>query len=170
MQPGAHFGQMNGAAPVDAHMQRQRLLATLNESTWQKIGILASNFWLVQLIDWIWRPGSLNELLGDHEGALFAYEQALRHNQWSTGTLNAISCILRTKEKYPEAMEYLKNILKVEPANGEAWGNLGKTPEQPVVMWTDMSLAQVTATSWWTIFRRLIRRTNKLSTTCPSRT
>jgi hypothetical protein len=31
-------------------------------------------------------------------------------------------------------MEYLKNILKVEPANGEAWGNLGKTPEQPVVM------------------------------------
>jgi hypothetical protein len=22
-------------------------------------------------------------------------------------------------------MEYLKNILKVEPANGEAWGNLG---------------------------------------------
>jgi tetratricopeptide (TPR) repeat protein len=68
----------------------------------------------------------LNELLGDHEGALFAYEQALRHNQWSPQTLNAISCILRTKEKYPEAMEYLKNILKVEPANGEAWGNLGK--------------------------------------------
>ncbi|KAJ9603072.1 glucose repression mediator protein [Cladophialophora chaetospira] len=106
MQPGGHFGQINGAAPVDAHMQRQRLLAQLNESTWQRIG-------------------SLNELLGDHEGALFAYEQALRHNQWSTQTLNAISCILRTKEKYPEAMEYLKNILKVEPANGEAWGNLG---------------------------------------------
>jgi len=74
--------------------------------------------------------GSLNELLGDHEGALFAYEQALRHNQWSPQTLNAISCILRTKEKYPEAMEYLKNILKVEPANGEAWGNLGMFPSQ----------------------------------------
>jgi tetratricopeptide (TPR) repeat protein len=70
--------------------------------------------------------GSLNELLGDHEGALFAYEQALRHNQWSTQTLNSISSILRTKEKYPEAMDYLKNILKVEPANGEAWGNLGE--------------------------------------------
>ncbi|KEF57442.1 glucose repression mediator protein [Exophiala aquamarina CBS 119918] len=106
LQHGAHFGQINGAAPVDAHTQRQRLLGQLNESTWQRIG-------------------SLNELLGDHEGALFAYEQALRHNQWSTQTLNAISCILRTKEKYPEAMEYLKNILKVEPANGEAWGNLG---------------------------------------------
>ncbi|EXJ57830.1 uncharacterized protein A1O5_12388 [Cladophialophora psammophila CBS 110553] len=106
LQPGPHFGQINGAAPVDAHMQRQRLLAQLNESTWQRIG-------------------SLNELLGDHEGALFAYEQALRHNQWSTQTLGAISGILRTKEKFPEAMEYLKNILKVEPANGEAWGNLG---------------------------------------------
>ncbi|KAL6247968.1 glucose repression mediator protein [Rhinocladiella similis] len=105
LQP-PHLGQYNGAAPVDAHMQRQRLLSQLNESTWQRIG-------------------SLNELLGDHEGALFAYEQALRHNQWSIQTLNAISCILRTKEKYPEAMEYLKNILKVEPANGEAWGNLG---------------------------------------------
>ncbi|KAK4935282.1 glucose repression mediator protein [Elasticomyces elasticus] len=105
LQP-PHLGQYNGAAPVDAHMQRQRLLSQLNESTWQRIG-------------------SLNELLGDHEGALFAYEQALRHNQWSPQTLNAISCILRTKEKYPEAMEYLKNILKVEPANGEAWGNLG---------------------------------------------
>ena len=38
MQGGAHFGQINGAAPVDAHMQRQRLLAQLNESTWQRIG------------------------------------------------------------------------------------------------------------------------------------
>lgn len=39
MQPGGHFGQINGAAPVDAHMQRQRLLAQLNESTWQRIGM-----------------------------------------------------------------------------------------------------------------------------------
>lgn len=125
LQPGAHFGQINGAAPVDAHMQRQRLLAQLNESTWQRIG---TSIGIVGLTGMLTKPvtGSLNELLGDHEGALFAYEQALRHNQWSTQTLNAISCILRTKEKYPEAMEYLKNILKVEPANGEAWGNLGK--------------------------------------------
>jgi len=35
---GGHFAQVNGAAPVDAHMQRQRLLAQLNESTWQRIG------------------------------------------------------------------------------------------------------------------------------------
>jgi general transcriptional corepressor CYC8 len=70
-------------------------------------------------------PGSLNELTGDLEGAFFAYDQALRHNSWSTQTLNAISTILRTKEDYPKAMEYLKKILQVEPANGDAWGNLG---------------------------------------------
>lgn len=71
-------------------------------------------------------PGSLNELTGDLDGALYAYERALQHNQWSIPALNAISCILRTREKYPEAMEFLRNILKIEPANGEAWGNLGR--------------------------------------------
>ena len=70
-------------------------------------------------------PGSLNELTGDLEGALFAYDQALRHNSWSTQTLNAISTILRTKEDYHKAMDSLKKILQVEPANGDAWGNLG---------------------------------------------
>ena len=63
--------------------------------------------------------------MGDHEGALYAYERALRHNQWSTTTLNSIANILRAREKYPEAMEYLRSILKVEPSNGEAWSNLG---------------------------------------------
>ena len=71
------------------------------------------------------RTGAVSEIGGDLEAALFAYEQARRHNQWSAHTLQAISSILRTREKYPEAMEYLKDVLKIEPANGEAWGNLG---------------------------------------------
>lgn len=126
MQHAQHFGQVNGAGPnVDAHVQRQRMLAQLNETTWQRIG--KTRIWETARSLLICRPGSLNELTGDLEAALFAYEQALRHNQWSTQTLNAISCILRTKEKYPEAMEFLKNILKVEPSNGEAWGNLGQS-------------------------------------------
>jgi general transcriptional corepressor CYC8 len=69
--------------------------------------------------------GQIHELTGDLDNALYAYEQALRHDQWSTRNLNAISSILRAREKYPEAMEFLKNVLKVEPSNGEAWGNLG---------------------------------------------
>lgn len=54
-----------------------------------------------------------------------AYEQALRHNQWSISAMNAISCILRTKEQFPKAIEYLQNILKLDPSNGETWGSLG---------------------------------------------
>ena len=39
--------------------------------------------------------------------------------------MNAISCILRTKEQFPKAIEYLQNILKLDPTNGETWGSLG---------------------------------------------
>lgn len=70
-------------------------------------------------------PGSLTELMGDLDGAMNAYEQALRHNQWSIPAMNAISCILRTKEQFPKAVEYLQNILKLDPTNGETWGSLG---------------------------------------------
>lgn len=59
------------------------------------------------------------------EGALFSYQQALRHNQWSVSSLTAISHILRTQEKFPDAQEYLRNVLKIDSQNGEAWGNLG---------------------------------------------
>ena len=62
---------------------------------------------------------------GDSDGALFAYEQALRHNYQSIQALNAISCILRTKENFPRAVEYLQTILKLDQANGEVWGSLG---------------------------------------------
>lgn len=63
--------------------------------------------------------------MGDLDGAMNAYEQALRHNQWSISAMNAISCILRTKEQFPKAIEYLQNILKLDPSNGETWGSLG---------------------------------------------
>lgn len=63
--------------------------------------------------------------MGDLEGAMNAYEQALRHNQWSIPAMNAISCILRTKELFPKAIEYLQNILKLDPNSGETWGSLG---------------------------------------------
>jgi glucose repression mediator protein len=63
--------------------------------------------------------------MGDLDGAMNAYEQALRHNQWSIPAMNAISCILRTKEQFPKAIEYLQNILKLDPTSGETWGSLG---------------------------------------------
>jgi len=69
--------------------------------------------------------GSTCEIQGDSDGALFAYEQALRHNFQSIQALNAISCILRTKENFPRAVEYLQTILKLDQSNGEVWGSLG---------------------------------------------
>ncbi len=72
------------------------------------------------------RPtGSLTELMGDLDGAMNAYEQALRHNQYSIQAMNAISLILRTKENFPRAVEFLQNILKLDNNNGEVWGSLG---------------------------------------------
>jgi general transcriptional corepressor CYC8 len=65
--------------------------------------------------------------MGDPEGAIDAYQQALRHNQWSVAAMNAISHILRAREKFPEAMEYLRSILKLDPNNGDVWGSLGES-------------------------------------------
>ncbi|KAJ6125688.1 TPR-like protein [Penicillium sp. IBT 18751x] len=110
--PAAH-AQVNGhmpAIPAQAQkgvpMTTAQKIATLNEQVWLSIG-------------------SLTELMGDLDGAMTSYEQALRHNQWSIPAMNAISCILRTKELFPKAIEYLQNILKLDPTNGETWGSLG---------------------------------------------
>ena len=63
--------------------------------------------------------------MGDLDGAINAYEQALRHNQYSVAAMNQISTILRTKENFPKAVEYLQAILKLDANNGEVWGSLG---------------------------------------------
>ena len=39
--------------------------------------------------------------------------------------MNAISLILRTKEEFPKAVEYLNAIIAMDQNNGEAWGSLG---------------------------------------------
>jgi tetratricopeptide (TPR) repeat protein len=69
--------------------------------------------------------GTVTELIGDLDRALAAYEAALRHNPYSTRAMNSISCILRTKEQYPKAIDYLNSILQIEQNNGETWGSLG---------------------------------------------
>lgn len=70
-------------------------------------------------------PGSASELMNDLDGAFTAYERALRHNYQSITAMNAISCILRTKENFPKAVEFLQAILKLDANNGEVWGSLG---------------------------------------------
>ena len=74
--------------------------------------------------------------MGDADAAMQSYEQALRINQWSIPAMQSISCILRTKEQFPHAVDYLKTILTVDKMNGEVWGNLGMSLiRQSTAMW-----------------------------------
>lgn len=103
------MAQVNGMppqAPANQKLTTSQMLASLNETVW------------IQL-------GSLMETMGDLDAAVNAYEQALRHNNWSIPAMNAISSILRAREQFPKAIEYLQNILKLDPNNGEVWGSLG---------------------------------------------
>jgi glucose repression mediator protein len=61
----------------------------------------------------------------DLDGAMQCYEQALKHNQWSIPAMQGIACILRARDQFPHAVEYLRTILKVDPTNGDVWGSLG---------------------------------------------
>jgi tetratricopeptide (TPR) repeat protein len=70
--------------------------------------------------------GSFAEVLGTLDEALQAYERVLIANPQSVQAMNAISLILRTREEFNKAVEYLQAILKLEPNNGEVWGSLGK--------------------------------------------
>lgn len=64
--------------------------------------------------------------MGDLDGALIAYEHALRHHQWSIPAMTGIATILRTREQFAKAVEYLQSILKIDANNGEIWGSLGR--------------------------------------------
>ena len=58
--------------------------------------------------------------------ASHAYEQALRHNRYSVPAMLAIANILRARDQFGPAIEYLKAITKFEDRNGEVWAALGK--------------------------------------------
>lgn len=64
--------------------------------------------------------------MNDPDGAMYAFEQAIRHNQWSIPAMSAISCLLRSREQFQKAIEYLQAILKLDPQSGESWGSLGR--------------------------------------------
>ncbi|EGS23748.1 uncharacterized protein CTHT_0004500 [Thermochaetoides thermophila DSM 1495] len=103
-----HHGALGPARPPPAQSfsAARQTLAQLNESVWIQIGQLA-------------------ELMGNLDDAMGAYERALRHNPQSIPAMTAISCVLRTREEFQKAAEYLQAILRLDETNGEAWGNLG---------------------------------------------
>lgn len=79
--------------------------------------------------------GSLAELMGNPDEAMVMYEHALRANPNSIPALNAMSVVLRNREDFPKAAEYLNAILKLDGQNGEAWGSLGAHPRRVDLSW-----------------------------------
>jgi predicted Zn-dependent protease len=69
--------------------------------------------------------GTISELQNDTDGAAAAYEQVLRYNPYSVPAMLAISHILRNRDQFSNAIEYLKHITKIDERNGEVWGALG---------------------------------------------
>ncbi len=63
--------------------------------------------------------------MGNLDDAMASYERALRTNPNSIPAMNSMSSVLRTREDFPKAAEYLNAILKLDERNGEAWGCLG---------------------------------------------
>ncbi|EMR65542.1 putative transcriptional corepressor protein [Eutypa lata UCREL1] len=83
-----------------------RHIMAVNEGVWMQIG-------------------SFSELLGNLDDAMAAYERALHANPQSIPAMTAISLILRTREEFHKAVDYLNAILKIDSTNGDVWGSLG---------------------------------------------
>ncbi|TLD36965.1 TPR-like protein [Venturia nashicola] len=104
--PSMVHQQLNGHGPVGQPKDFRQALSQINEQTWLQIG-------------------SLCELQNDLDGAITAYEQAIKHNAWSVPAMQSIASILRVRDNFQAAVEYLKNILKIDVNNGDVWGSLG---------------------------------------------
>ncbi|KAI8922192.1 hypothetical protein DFJ77DRAFT_482274 [Powellomyces hirtus] len=73
---------------------------------------------------WI-QVGSVAETMGEHDRALHAYEEALRHNPHSIKALTQAAALCRTREQFSKAVDYFQQILNIDQTNGEIWGALG---------------------------------------------
>ncbi|KAK8200395.1 hypothetical protein IWZ00DRAFT_43937 [Phyllosticta capitalensis] len=105
--PPPGHAQPNGHAPMQTTPKSVTgVLQSANETTWLALG-------------------GLSEMMNDYEGAKQCYDHALRHNNWSVPAMQAISSILRSLEQFPAAVEYLRNIIKIDANNGEVWSSLG---------------------------------------------
>lgn len=63
--------------------------------------------------------------MGESDGAMQSYERALRFNHNSVPAMMAISSILRSRDSFPAAVDYLRHIIRIESENGEVWASLG---------------------------------------------
>ena len=65
--------------------------------------------------------------MGNNATALDSFSRALHFNPGNADSLRAIASILRSEDKYAQAVEYIKNLLKLNPMDGESWSALGRS-------------------------------------------
>lgn len=82
--------------------------------------------------------------MGHLDDAMACYERALRANPNSIPAMSGMSSVLRAREDFVKAAEYLNAILKLDDRNGEAWGSLGAYT------------AQHLAYGWWVHTRLML--------------
>ena len=70
--------------------------------------------------------GRLAQMMGCTEMALNSYDRSLHFDRYSVETLHAIAELLRTEDKYDQAVEYLESILRVDNGDGASWSHLGE--------------------------------------------
>jgi len=85
--------------------------------------------------------------MGELDSATQAYERALSFNNLSVQAMLAISCILRSKDQFPAAVEYLRQILRIEHTDGEVWSSLGSYPRSITLFPPVINIHQVIAIS-----------------------
>lgn len=115
--PPAFHQQPPGPPPPPNGVMHPQQQQQVKSATAQRLANANEEVWMA--------IGQASEALGDYDGASHAYERAMVHNQWSVRAMLAISCILRAKEQFTAAVEYLRNILKIESQNGDVWSSLG---------------------------------------------
>ncbi|KAK6436946.1 glucose repression mediator protein [Oleoguttula sp. CCFEE 5521] len=106
LRPQANGSMHMQPQPPPPQKTSAQLLAESNEKTWLQLG-------------------GLSEVMGELDGATQAYERAMTFNQRSVPAMEAISCILRSRDQFTAAVEYLRQIILIEPSNGEVWSSLG---------------------------------------------
>ena len=57
--------------------------------------------------------GSLSELMGEHDRALEAYENALRHNPYSVKALTQVASLCRIREQFPKVPVFALRLFTV---------------------------------------------------------
>lgn len=72
--------------------------------------------------------GFTSEKLQMNADAMDSYHHVLQYDKLNVHALRGIASILRSEDKYDQAVKYIESILQALPHDGESWSSLGQHP------------------------------------------